>query len=58
MKADTSIVEEVRSRRRQISERFGHDLRAYTRHLREIQEKSRDRNPIVNQVTVVSREET
>ncbi len=58
MKADTSIVEEVRSRRRQISERFGHDLRAYTRHLREIQEKSRDRNPIVNQVTVVSRENT
>lgn len=58
MKADTSIVEEVRSRRRQISERFGHDLRAYTRHLREIQEKSRDRNPIVNQVTVVPREKT
>lgn len=58
MKADTAIVEEVRSRRRQISERFGHDLRAYTRHLREIQEKSRDRHPIVNQVTVVSREKT
>lgn len=58
MKADPSIVEEVRSRRRQISERFGHDLRAYTRHLREIQEKSRDRHPIVNQVTVVSREKT
>lgn len=58
MKADTAIVEEVRSRRRQISERFAHDLRAYTRHLREIQEKFRDRHPIVNQVTVVSREKT
>lgn len=58
MKADTPIVEEVRRRRHQISERFGHDLRAYTRHLREIQEKSRDRHPIVNQVTVVSREKT
>ena len=58
MKADPSIVEEVRSRRRRISERFGHDLRAYARHLREIQEKSRDRHPIVNQVTVVSREKS
>ena len=53
MKADTPIVEEVRRRRHQISERFGHDLQAYARHLREVQEKFRDRHPIVNQVTVV-----
>lgn len=58
MNTDSPIVDEVRRRRHEISERFAHDLRAYTRHLREVQEQSRDRHPIVNQVTVVSREDT
>ncbi len=56
MRADSPIVEEVRERRHQISERFAHDLEAYARHLREVQEKFRDRHPIVDQLTVVSRE--
>ena len=51
MNTDSSIVEEVRERRRQISERFGHDLKAYARHLKEIEEKHRSR--VVSQVTVV-----
>ena len=54
MTADSPIVEEVRERRRQISERFGHDLQAYARHLHEVQEKFRETNPVVNQVTVVA----
>ena len=58
MKTDSPIVDEVRRRRHEISERFAHDLRAYARHLREVQEQSRNRHPIVNQITVVSREES
>jgi hypothetical protein len=52
MIADSPIVEEVRKRRSELSERFGHDLRAYYEHLREVQTKYRSR--IVDQVTVVS----
>jgi hypothetical protein len=51
MNADSSIVEEVRERRRQISDRFGHDLKAYARYLKDIEEKHRSR--VVSQVTVV-----
>ncbi len=51
MSADSSIVDEVRKRRHEISERFGHDLEAYARHLKEIEEQYRDR--VVSQVTVV-----
>lgn len=51
MNADSPIVEEVRQRRRQLSERFGHDLQAYARHLKEIEEKYSSR--VVRQVTVV-----
>ena len=51
MNVDSSIVQEVRKRRHQISERFGHDLQAYARHLREIEDRYRSR--VVNQVTVV-----
>ncbi len=51
MRADSPIVEEVRERRHQISERFGHDLQAYAKHLKEIEEKHRSR--VVSQVTVV-----
>ena len=51
MSTDSPIVEEVRERRRQISEQYDHDLDTYFKHLREIQEQYRDR--LVDQVTVV-----
>ena len=51
MSADGPIVEEVRERRRQISERYDHDLNKYFEHLREVQQQYRDR--LVDQVTVV-----
>jgi hypothetical protein len=51
MTADGPIVEEVRQRRHQISERFGHDLQAYGRHLKEVAQKYKSR--VVSQVTVV-----
>jgi hypothetical protein len=51
MSLDSPIVDEVRKRRSELSERFGHDLRAYYEHLREVQEKYRTR--VVGQLTVV-----
>jgi hypothetical protein len=51
MSADSAIVEEVRKRRCELSERFGHDLRAYYEHLREVQDKYQSR--MVDQITVV-----
>lgn len=51
MSSDSPIVEEVRRRRHEISERFGHDLQAYYHHLKELEEKYRDR--VVSQITVV-----
>jgi vacuolar-type H+-ATPase subunit I/STV1 len=51
MNADSPIVEEVRKRRCELSERFGHDLRAYYEHLREVQDKYQTR--LVSQITVV-----
>lgn len=51
MKADSPIVEEVRERAERLSERFGHDLRRYAAHLKEIESAHRDR--LVSQVTVV-----
>lgn len=51
MSVDSPIVEEVRKRRHEISERFGHDVYAYGRYLKELQEKYRDR--VVSQITVV-----
>jgi hypothetical protein len=52
MKTDSPIVDEVRKRAYEISERYGHDLRAYARHLKEIEDKYRSR--VVSQVTVVA----
>jgi hypothetical protein len=52
MSSDGPIVEEVRKRRHEISERYGHDLRAYAQHLKELEEKHRSR--VVSQVTVVA----
>jgi len=51
MKADSSIVEEVRARAERLSERFDHDLKKYAAHLKEIEAAHRDR--LVSQVTVV-----
>jgi len=51
MSADIPIIEEVRKRRRELSERFGNDLRAYYEHLREVQAKYGSR--IVDQITVI-----
>jgi hypothetical protein len=57
MIADSPIVAEVRKRRCELSERFGHDLRAYYEHLRDVQAKYQPR--VVGQITVVrSRDET
>lgn len=52
MISDSPIVDEVRKRRHEISARYGHDLIAYARHLKEIEEQHRDR--VVSQVTVVA----
>ena len=51
MTTDSTIVEEVRRRSLEISKHFNDDLRAYARHLREIEDQHRTR--VVNQVTVV-----
>ena len=51
MNSDSVIVEEVRDRAARISERFGHDLYRYAKHLADIQDKHRER--VVSQVTVV-----
>ena len=51
MKADSPIVEEVRSRRMQISSRFDHDLEKYLAHLRDIERQHAER--VVNQITVI-----
>ena len=37
MSIDSPIVEEVRRRRRELSEHYGHDLHRYAEHLREIE---------------------
>jgi hypothetical protein len=50
--ADSPIVDEVRKRRHAISERFGHDLQAYGRHLKALEERYKSR--VVSQVTVVA----
>ncbi len=51
MSADSPIVEEVRERRRRISELFGDDLDNYCEHIRQLQKQYRDR--LVNQCAVV-----
>ncbi len=51
MSSDGPIVDEVRRRRLEISEEYGHDLGKYTRYLRQIQDKYAER--VVSQLTVV-----
>ena len=56
MSQDSSIVNEVRDRALHISERFGHDLHEYVRHLREREKEHPER--VVDQITIVGREKT
>ena len=51
MSFDSPIVEDVRKRRCELSERYGHDLQVYGEHLREVQAKYQ--SCVVNQITVV-----
>ncbi len=51
MSAESPIVEEVRRRAMAISEQYGHDLRRYAEHLRQIQAENASR--VVSQRTVV-----
>ena len=51
MSSDSPIVEEVRRRAFAQSEKYGHDLHKYAEHLREIEEKHRDR--VVDQIMIV-----
>ena len=51
MSRESPIVEEIRERCLRISEEFGHDLRKYAEHLKEVESKYPER--LVNQITVV-----
>ena len=51
MTAESVIVEEVRRRRSELSQRHGHDVRTYAEHIRKLQAEHAER--LVSQVTVV-----
>jgi hypothetical protein len=51
MTEDSVIVQEVRQRAAQISERFGHDLHKYCEYLREQEKKHPEK--MVDQIAVV-----
>lgn len=51
MKSESAIVDEVRHRANEISERYGHDLKAYAAHLKEIEGQHPNRT--VGQIRVV-----
>ena len=51
MSTENAIVDEVRRRAIEISERYGHDLKAYAAHLKEIESLCVERT--VGQVRVV-----
>lgn len=51
MSSDSTLVDEIRKRRHEISEQFDHDLQKYCEHIMEIQKQHQDR--LVDQVTVV-----
>ncbi len=52
MIADSPIVQEVRERAHRISERFGHDLKEYAKHLKQIEKQHT--GTVVSQITVVA----
>ncbi|HLQ45369.1 MAG TPA: hypothetical protein VK137_11610 [Planctomycetaceae bacterium] len=51
MNTESAIVDDVRRRASEISEHYGHDLKAYAAHLKEIESQHADRT--VGQVRVV-----
>ena len=51
MNTESEIVDDVRRRAIEISERYGHDLTSYARHLKEIEGQHPDR--MVGQIRVV-----
>jgi hypothetical protein len=51
MTGDSPIVEEMRERRRILSERYGHNLQKYYEHLQKVQSQYASR--LVNQITVI-----
>jgi hypothetical protein len=51
MNTDGPIVEGVRHGATEISERYGHDLRKYAEHLRQVEAEHRDR--VVDRITVI-----
>lgn len=51
MNTESPIVDDVRRRATEISERYGHDLNAYAAHLKEIENQNSTRT--VGQVRVV-----
>lgn len=55
MTNESSIVQEVRQRAMQISQRFDHDLHKYCAYLREQEKKHPDR--VVDQIAVVRSED-
>ena len=52
---ESSIVQEVRARAMQISERYGHDLRSYAKHLAEVERREAGR--VVEQPRITSSEQ-
>ena len=51
MNTESEIVDDVRRRAIEISERYGHDLKAYATHLKEIEGQHPDQ--MVGQIRVV-----
>jgi len=55
MTGESAIVAEVRHRRSELSQKYGHDLGKYGEHLRRLQSEHAPR--LVSQVTVVPSDE-
>jgi hypothetical protein len=51
MREGSPIVNEVRERAMRISNRYGHDPRAYFKHLKDLENK--EKSHVVSQITVV-----
>lgn len=47
MEYESPVIKEVRERRMQISQEFGHDIRRYGQHLMELQQRPEHRDKLV-----------
>lgn len=56
MTGESPIVDEVRQRRRELSDRYGDDVRPYAEHVKQWQSQYAPR--LVNQITVVRPEDS